>query len=62
MRHTQDSCAERWKEARRQFVAAIDQINADTPAVPITEPRWWVEMMESRRAVTDMEKGENDER
>lgn len=51
--HTQDGLREKWRYLAQKTLDAINAIDADTPATPIAEPRWWVKMTDIRRKLYD---------
>jgi hypothetical protein len=48
---TQDECKQRYVQALSDFLDAISSIDQETPATPVEEPKWWVDMMDDWRAV-----------
>lgn len=52
---TQDECRKEFTVALREFVAKLDAIDSDTPATPVEEPKWWLDMMALRREARSVE-------
>ena len=50
MPKTQHECRDEFLKALGEFAAKIQRIDQETPADPITEPGWWVQMKSIQRS------------
>lgn len=50
---TQDECRQKWDALKAQTIAAIAEIDRETPGSPTSdrEPKWWLEMIDIRKAL-----------
>jgi hypothetical protein len=46
---TQTECRKSFANLAESIIIDIDDIDKETPARPVEEPSWWVEMMEIQR-------------
>jgi hypothetical protein len=53
---TQEKMRKSWVEGRAAFLRLIGSIDHLTPAEPgpVIEPKWWLEMMETDRAIRNI--------
>jgi hypothetical protein len=46
---TQDDCRRSFADMAKTVITGIDRIDHATPAQPVEEPDWWVEMIDIQR-------------
>jgi hypothetical protein len=52
---TQTECREMYKKLVSETLGRIQEIDASTPASPVEEPSWWVEMLQLERTLRNLE-------
>ena len=55
---TQDECERRFKIALDKFIRELYLIDDETPANPVTEPDWWINMNSLRRHLVKIQQQE----